>query len=196
MILRTHKPNICRKDRIFYNRGKTSWFGPAWLSREPAGLHVLRGGRVPKCIEKNLVDNVCRPAETLQKCGDTTGQWPPNTGAKSASKPQPNRDTMNRFNAVPLLCFYHHFTKAYSTINICIKYDLKSLLGWVNAGTTGFGGWPNLCFTTLETCCFSLSASIYSNVFLMKHLSNLMVLLHIIIHKQMHAWQPVYSNMR
>lgn len=32
--------------------------------------------------------------------------------------------------------------------------------------------------------------------FLMKHLSHLMVLRHIIVHKQMHAWQPVHSNLR
>lgn len=111
MILRTHKPNICRKDTEEQRKNIMIW---ACLAVSGTSRLALSEGRMyPQVYRKKFVDNVCRPAETLQKCGDTTGQWPPNTAAKSASKPQPSRDTIDRLNAVPLLCFYHHFTKAY-----------------------------------------------------------------------------------
>lgn len=53
---------------------------------------------------------------------------------------------------------------------------MQSLIARANAGTTGFGGWPDLeGFYQLEMFRSSLSTSIFSNAFLMKHLSHLMV---------------------
>lgn len=91
--------------------------------------------------------------------------------AKSPPGPQRNRDAVGGLKAAPLLCFYRHFSELYWTMSRWITSDLKRFLGWGNCWNDWIWKLAKCVrfYHELETCCFSLSASVYSNAFLMTH---------------------------